>query len=119
MKRLIAWGIWLYPHRWRQRYAREFVALIEDSRPRANDLWDVIKGAMLMQLTVGSVPKIIAGFTLAGLVAAGAWTLSQPHRYVSTSVLKLNADEAPLQRMQRLQRAQQEALSRSSLAYII
>ena len=119
MKRLIAWGIWLYPHRWRQRYAREFVALIEDSRPRANDLWDVIKGAMLMQLTVGSVPKIIAGFTLAGLVAAGAWTLSQPHRYVSTSVLKLNADEAPLQRMQRLQRAQQEALSRTSLAYII
>jgi hypothetical protein len=119
MKRLMAWGLWLYPHRWRHRYGREFLALIDDSRPRAADFWDVLKGAMLMQLTSGSMPKIIAGFTVAGLIAAGTWILFQPHRYISTSVLRLSADETPMERIHRLQRAQQFALSRTSLAQII
>src|SRR5690349_6733120 len=119
MKRLIAWGLWFYPRQWRRRYGCEFLALIEDSRPRAADLWDVIKGAMLMQLISGSLPRIVAGFTAAGLLAAGTWTLLQPHRYISTSTIKINADELPLERMKRLQRAEQVALGRVSLAKII
>ena len=119
LKSLIVWAVQLYPPRWRDRYRDELLALIEDAPPRAGDVWDVLQGAMLMQMTTVTVPKIVAGFALAGVIASGVWTWMQPNQYVSTSILRVRAEESPLAREQRLQRAEQEALSRNSLAAIL
>ena len=35
MRRLVEWGVRLYPAHWRARYGDEFLALIEDARPRS------------------------------------------------------------------------------------
>jgi uncharacterized protein (TIGR03435 family) len=119
MKKWIGWSVWLYPPEWRARYAEEFLALVEDSPPSPGDLWDAIRGAMLMQMTSGSVPKLVAGFALAGLLAAGVLAWRLPDRYVSVSVLKVNGEESRMDRQHRWQKAFQTALSRNSLARIM
>jgi len=119
MRRLVEWGVRLYPAQWRARYGDEFLALIEDAPPRWRDVWDVLRGALAMQLTSGSFIKMVAAFAIAGMLAAAIWSAMLPDRYVSTSVLRL-AQEADLRTtQQQLLQAQQKALSRSSLSNII
>ena len=50
MNRLTRALIGLYPAAWRDRYAIEFEALLEDIRPGWTVLADVVKGALVMQL---------------------------------------------------------------------
>ncbi|HKA01508.1 MAG TPA: hypothetical protein VKE70_33580, partial [Candidatus Solibacter sp.] len=119
LKSLIVWAVHLYPSRWRDRYRDELLALIEDAPPRTGDVWDVLQGAMLMQMTSETVPKIVAGFALAGVIASGVWAWKQPDKYLSTSIVRVGVEESGMERQQRLQRAAQEALSRNSLATIL
>jgi hypothetical protein len=119
MKRLIAWGVWLYPPQWRARYGEEFRTLVEDSRPSPGDLLDVIRGAILMQMTSVTVPKIVVGFALAGLLGAGVWAWMSPNVYESKTTLRLHTDEPRPAVLHRLETAQQAALSRNSLSGII
>ena len=118
MKRMIAMCLWLYPARWRARYGEEFLALIEDAKPRGRDVWDAVQGAMAMQLKTGGFVKLVVGFALAGALVAGVWSAMLPKRYVSMSVLRM-PEENPLEFQHRLQTAQQSALSRKSLSEII
>jgi hypothetical protein len=111
MRRLIEWGVRLYPAQWRARYGDEFLALVEDARPRWRDVWDVLRGALAMRLTNASFMKIVAAFAVVGMLAAGVWSMMLPDRYVSTSVLRMDgADERATQ--QQLARAQLTAFSR-------
>jgi uncharacterized protein (TIGR03435 family) len=119
IKRLIGWGIWLYPPSWRARYRDEFLALVEDSPSRPSDLWDVLQGAIQMRMKVATLSKLVAGFALAGLIGAGLWSYWRPDQFVSTSILKMTGDQDRTTQMKRLQKAQQTALSRNSLARVI
>jgi LPS O-antigen subunit length determinant protein (WzzB/FepE family) len=119
MKTLLRWGVRLYPARWRARYSEEMLALVEDIRPRPRDLWDLLRGAIIMQVTSMNFPNIVAAFALAGVVAAGVWAWTKPDQYVSVAVVRMASAESPYATLSRLQRAQQSALSRGSLSQII
>jgi hypothetical protein len=118
MKRLMRVCLWFYPPRWRARYGEEFLALIEDARPRGGDVWDVMQGAMAMQLKTGGFVKLVLGFALAGALVAGVWSAMLPKLYVSMAALRMR-ESTPYELQQRLQQAQQVALSRKSLSEII
>ena len=92
MKTLVKWAARLYPAAWRARYAVELEALLEDVGPGGRDLWDILRGALLMhmQMTGLSFWKILAGGALAGVLAAGIWSVKLPDRYVSTAVLRMS-----------------------------
>jgi capsular polysaccharide biosynthesis protein len=121
MRRLVRWAARLYPAAWRARYGVEMEALLEDAGAGGGDLWDVLRGALFMQITSLSFWKILAGCTLAGVLAAGIWSATLPNRYVSTAVVRISAvpsatdGEAKWAALGRVQ----TVLSRSSLATII
>jgi LPS O-antigen subunit length determinant protein (WzzB/FepE family) len=126
MRSLVRWAARLYPAAWRARYGEEMEALLEDVGPGGGDLWDVLRGALFMQMTSLSFGKILAGCTLAGVLAAGVWSLAQPNRYVSTAVVRISianpATGGPAdleETMGHMQAVQQDTFSRSSLASII
>ena len=54
MKTLMGWAVRLYPAAWRERYGAEFEALLEDVGPSGGDLWNVVRGAMAMQMTTST-----------------------------------------------------------------
>jgi hypothetical protein len=117
MKRWVRWVAALYPARWRKRYGAEFDALIEDANPRWKDFFDILRGALEMQMASRSIvtTAALAG-ALGAIVAAGiAWWI--PERFVSTAVVRpapaaqaAEVDEMALR---------PDALSRSALVPII
>jgi len=51
MKTLVRWAARLYPAAWRARYGVEMEALLEDAGSGGGDLWDIVRGALNMQMT--------------------------------------------------------------------
>jgi len=131
MKTLVRWAARLYPAAWRERYALEFEALLEDVRPRGHDLWDLLRGALLMHIRTVSFTflKIVAGCTLATALVAGIWSSMLPNRYVSTAVMRISLPspetgagsdlDRKLAALRHLQALQQSILSRPSLSSLI
>jgi hypothetical protein len=78
----------LYPAQWRQRYAREMEALLEDSR--SHDAWDLLRGAMEIQMKTWSFGRIVTVCGIAGVVLAGIFAFSRPYPYRSTATLKIS-----------------------------
>jgi uncharacterized protein involved in exopolysaccharide biosynthesis len=121
MRSLARWAARLYPAAWRARYGVEMEALLEDAGPGWRDLWDIVRGALFMQMTSLSFWKILTGCTLAGVLGAGIWSATIPNRYVSRAVIRISAaapatdGEAKREALGRVQ----AVLSRSSLATII
>jgi len=123
MKRAVQSLIRLYPAHWRERYGEEFSALIEDSSPGWRAAFDLLKGAIKMQLSVPSFPKLALILSLTGLVAGlGVSTLVTP-RYVSSATMQMMVDANPSAShpnlRERLSAMEQEILSRTSLSAII
>jgi hypothetical protein len=116
MRTLVRWAARLYPAAWRKRYGVEMDALLEDAGAGGGDLWDIVRGALFMQMTSLSFWKILAGCTLAGVLAAGVWSATLPKRYGSTAVMRIGGGPASLDHLQAVQQA---TLSRASLAEII
>jgi capsular polysaccharide biosynthesis protein len=110
MKRLIL----LYPKAWRNRYEREFVALLEDVPTSWNTLFDVLGGALKMQMKIWSSWKIVAGFAIAGLLFALGSALMIPNRYVSMAIIK-TGDVGPEDLINNIDRIE----SRGNLAKLI
>jgi hypothetical protein len=127
MKTLMRWAARLYPASWRRRYAVELEALLDDVGPGGRDLWDILRGALLMHLRMTGVGfwKILAACALAGVLAAGIWSAMLHDRYVSTAVMRLNVapPSSPADPrwavMHHLLIMEQSVLSRSSLSSII
>lgn len=116
MRRAIRWAMRLYPAVWRERYGREFEALLEDVGPGWRELWDVIGEALKMQMFTWTWRRTAAAFALAGAVVAAVIALRTPNVYVSTAVVRI-AQGPETFRVIGLWK--QEALGRSSLAQII
>jgi LPS O-antigen subunit length determinant protein (WzzB/FepE family) len=120
MRQLIHWTARLYPAAWRERYGEELDALVEDIQPQWEDLFNVLLGALRMQMTTRNSLKILAAATLAGALVAGVFAFRTPDRYVSTAVVRIAPADSDRQRaLDRLGELQQEVLSRTSLAQII
>lgn len=68
MRRLIRSIVWLYPARWRQRYGAEFVGLLDELEPGWRQLFDVVQGAITMNLR-GIRPSAFAGSLGRNIVA--------------------------------------------------
>lgn len=122
MRRMMRWAARLYPAAWRARYGDELDVLLDDAGPRWADAFDILRGALTMQVATLNFWKIAAAFAIAGAMTAGAWSLTQSDRYVSSAVLRISDPSAGVTRMQawlHMQALQQEVLSRHSLSNII
>jgi LPS O-antigen subunit length determinant protein (WzzB/FepE family) len=89
MRQLIHWTARLYPAAWRERYGGELDAMIEDIQPRWEDLFNVLLGALRMQMTTRNSLKILGAVALAGALAAGVFAFRIPDRYISTAVMRM------------------------------
>lgn len=119
MRKLARSLVRLYPANWRERYGEEFEALLEDSSPGWAGVFDLLKGAMKMQLNTRSFPKLAGGLAVVGMLAGLGISFSVTPRYVSTGVMQLVAapgSTASPDLAGMLQQLQQEVLSRSSLS---
>ena len=113
MKRVLQLLIHLYPAWWRSRYEHELEALLEDSG--SHDVWDLLRGAMEMQMKTWSFGRIVSVCGLAGLLLAGIVTfLLMPYPYRSTATLKIT----PLD-VDELGSVAQAAFTRNALTSII
>jgi hypothetical protein len=83
MKRVIRFFVWLYPAPWRRRYGAEFDALLGDISPGLRDLFDVLRGALEMQMTIGTFAKSAAVFGVACALLAGGASLTLSDMYRS------------------------------------
>jgi hypothetical protein len=125
-ERLIRFASRLYPASWRSRYGVEFEALLEDTGRGWRDLFDVLVGALTMQVTKWTFGKVAAAFGVAGALACSGFSfVALPDQYISNCVLRLtpsdlSGDERATDSSEGfVVRLMQEALSRTSLAGVI
>ena len=117
----------LYPAAWRARYGEEFEALLEDVGPVWRDVWNVLGGALKMQIVTWSFWKLVPALGMAGAIAAGVAAFTMRTEYLSSGVMRVTpmvVTEAPgegadLAMAQRVENLRLETLSRTSLAKII
>jgi hypothetical protein len=84
------WVVGLYPPAWRDRYGAEFVALLEDVGPGWRVFWNVVRGAIEMQMNLWTFPRMTAACGLLGAILALAVAYQIEDRYVSCTVLRVN-----------------------------
>ena len=70
MRRALNALIFLYPESWRNRYKNEFNALLDDVPPTWRTFFDVLGGALKMQMTNWKAWKLVTGFMIAGALGA-------------------------------------------------
>ena len=114
MRQLIRWTARLYPAPWRDRYGEELAALVEDIHPQWADLFNVLLGALRMQMTTWNSLKVVTAVALAGALVAGVFAFRTQDRYVSTAVMRIAPAGLDL-----LSGLQQQILSRKILGEII
>jgi hypothetical protein len=89
MGRLIRRPARLYTPWWRRRYAAEFEALIDNLEPGLRTLFDVVRGALTMQMrTLRAVPIACA---LAGAIVGGFVATRTPAIYASSAIIRIDA----------------------------
>ncbi len=89
MKLLLRAAARLYPRAWRNRYGAEFDALIDELTPRWRDLFNVVVGALTMQISrLALFPVAIA---IAGAIVGVAVSLAMPPVYASSSWVLVQA----------------------------
>jgi hypothetical protein len=123
MKRALRFLSRLYPSSWRNRYGAEFDSLLEDSKPSAHDTFDVLCGALKMQMTTWNFGRVTLASTVAGILVAVALSLASPAHYLSQAVLTFTpADESvPADESARrlVDRMKQNIYGRDYLASVI
>jgi uncharacterized protein involved in exopolysaccharide biosynthesis len=113
MKRLTRALLSLYPHKWRDRYAVEFAALVEDTGGGSQHLFDIMYEAFKMRFSSMNW-RYLGAFALAGAAIAAVVALNLQDRYWSQAVLKTEPGGA-----EQVSVMANELLSRTSLARII
>jgi hypothetical protein len=89
MKYLIRLAAHLYPRQWRERYGEEFSALLEDVGPGWRDSLDIMKGALVMQLTGWNTGRTLAMGGMLGALLAFGISFAIPKQFVSQAVIKI------------------------------
>lgn len=114
----------LYPEQWRARYGEELAAVIEDSAMGWRGMFDLMTGAVKMQMHVPAFPKLAVILSMLGLVTGLAVSTLVTPRYVSSAELEISYGpvapaEGRVNLHERVISMEQEILSRTSLAQII
>jgi hypothetical protein len=91
MKRILRLLIRLYPAWWRCRYGAELEALLEDSG--SQDVWDLLQGAMEMQMKTWSFGRVVVVCGIAGVLLTGTVAFLMPYQYRSAATLKAEMEE--------------------------
>jgi hypothetical protein len=89
MKRLLRFAAKLYPGAWRTRYGDEFAALLDDLSPGWRDVFNVVQGALRMQLSMWGPWKTIAAAGLLGTLLAGWYSFRLPAQYVARAAVEV------------------------------
>jgi capsular polysaccharide biosynthesis protein len=95
MKRILKLLAHLYPSTWRHRYGAEYEALLDDATPRPQDAFNILWGAIKMQLTSRSFVRIILPCAIAGALIATAISFAIQPRYVSQTLITVT-ESAPV-----------------------
>jgi hypothetical protein len=126
MRRIAQSLVRLYPANWRERYGEEFETLLDDCSPGWPGIYDLVKGAIKMQLSVPAFPKLALILSITGLLAGLAISFAVAPTYVSTATMTLDdslLSSAPSgvrpNLREYLLQMEQEILSRTSLSGII
>jgi hypothetical protein len=82
----------LYPAGWRARYGEEFEALLEDSSAGWPAVLDLLKGAIKMQFSVPSFPKLALMLSITGLLIGLVVSSLLKPIYVSEAVVYLEGN---------------------------
>jgi len=109
MRRLVL----LYPKAWRERYAREFDALLADVQPTWRTALDIFSGAMKMQIQSLRPWMLVPLCAALGIASAITYVVANPSRYESQALFKADGD------VDHVGELAQEVMSRPSLALII
>jgi hypothetical protein len=118
MKGLTRFLIRLYPARWRERYGEEFEALLEDSAAGRPEIFDLLKGAIKMQLSV-AFPKLALMLSIAGILAGLAISFMLTPRYISRAGMAFEGRAPATRLLEFLTQCENEVLSRASLKGVI
>ena len=116
MNRLARWMMRLYPTRWRKRYGDELDALLSDTGADARSVVDLFKGALRMQFSTWSFPRLAAVLGLTGMAVGVLVSLLTPASYVARIELPLTGADSAVATMQMLR---SEVTSRMSLSTTI
>lgn len=93
MKTIIKALISLYPQSWRTRYENEFEALLNDVSPTWRTLFDVLGGAIKMQLKIWGPIRTMSLCAAIGVIASMAYSWTIPTKYLSRAILKTDAPD--------------------------
>jgi capsular polysaccharide biosynthesis protein len=115
MRRAAQFLIRLYPPSWRLRYGEEFEALLEDSPVGFSNIFDLVKGAIKMRLSVPAFPKLALVLSVSGLLAGLLISFTVTPTYISQGVMQFSGGEASRAAIE----LEQQVLSRTSLSGII
>jgi capsular polysaccharide biosynthesis protein len=115
----------LYPAAWRTRYGEEFEALLEDIGPRWRDVWNVLGGALKMQMVTWSFWKLVPALGVAGALAAGVAAFTMRPEYESSGVMRVTrlaerpGESADFAMARLVDGLRTKALSRTSVSKIV
>jgi len=116
----------LYPAGWRARYGEELEALLEDSSAGFGSSFDLLKGAVKMQLSLPSFPKLALFLSFAGILAGFGVSFLVTPTYVSEAVMEYEVSPAGSTAngigsalREHVMASQNEVLSRTSLKFLI
>lgn len=123
MKPAIRFVARLYPANWRDRYGREFNALLDDVDPRFRDLLDVLRRALEMRVAVWSFRKIVVACGMAGALLGAALAFTMPDVYISIAAIRVHAAQPPARGQSTVGKlldvAQEKASTRDALVGLI
>jgi uncharacterized protein involved in exopolysaccharide biosynthesis len=91
LKWAIRLALGLYPQWWRRRYGRELEALVEDSATAWSDVFDIARGAFVMQSKNLTVPLLAA---LIGASIGAVMSLRAPAMYAASSTIRFTGGSA-------------------------
>lgn len=119
MRRLLGVIASLYPSAWRQRYGDEFAALLEDVDPGAGIAWNLLGGAIAMQMKTCNYRWILAVSGMCAIAAFAAQYLLAPPRYESAGKLVSTGNVDSQHAMDSIHRFTESVTSRASLLDLI
>lgn len=120
MRRLIRWAARLYPKPWQERYGAEFETLLEELKPDLRTSLDVLKGALLMQVTsLSYAGRILAASGVLGALIAFGASFAMPRTYASRAMIEIRPGPPPSQVVDHINWMEQIILSPVNLATII
>jgi hypothetical protein len=109
----------LYPATWRERYGEEFEALLEDTSSGWPTIFDLLKGAIKMQLSLPTFPKLALMLSIAGILAGLAISFIVTPRYISRAGMAFEGSAPASNLLEFLTQCEKEVLSRASLKGVI